>query len=428
MKILIQTAHSFLPTWKKLHLYKLYVVFVVAAVCYQCVQGVLLIDSVEYLNAAKNLGQFKNWDCCFQGNLCDVLFHETRRTPGYPAYLLFTGLGAVSRLLQVIPAVLAPLLTLRVLSHFKAHSSASRFIIFLFLFYPLQFFYTTLIMPEIWVQFLLLWLAICLLEKKYTGSIINAAILPLFKPVFLPFLFLSFLLFFALKNRQKVILLLPACCYLFVCIFNKMQTGAFHFTSIATANAWDYNARAVSNKQLGVENTNLLFAQQDSMVRGMSFAAGMKFLSSKTQNIIATHFLTYTLLHIRGSLITLVDPGRYDFVAWWQLPEGKGLMGIKGGQGLTAFFDQPPLYLAYIIFFFILSLLKLLLAIRALIFNLKYQQVWILLGLLFIPLALVGPVGSARYLMPVAPILFVFCALGLQKAKFSINENTAHQR
>jgi hypothetical protein len=56
----------------------------------------------------------------------------------------------------------------------------------------------------------------------------------------------------------------------------------------------------------------------------------------------------------------------------------------------------------------------------------QYQQVWILFVLFAIPLAMVGPVGSARYLMPVAPILFIFCALGLKKANKTAHENSAH--
>jgi hypothetical protein len=426
MIFLKQISDNFISSWRTHFAFRIYVFLVFAAALIQCFKGVLLVDSVEYINAGKNMGEFRSWDCCYKGQLCDVFLHQTRRTPGYPFYLLLSGGGCFARLFQIIPALLVPLLSLQLLSHFSNSRKAAQLLMWLFVFYPLQFYYTSLIMPEIWVQFFLLLLALNLIQKKYAAGVVYATALAAFKPVFLPFLFLSVLLFSLLAKWQKSVLLLPLCAYLFIGLVNKKQTGVFHFTSIATVNAWDYNARAVINRNVNSLQASQFMGYHDSIARTMRFDSGMKYLSQQTQNVIFSNLITYAFLHIRGCLITLIDPGRYDFIAWWQLPEGKGLMGIKGGHGLSAFFSQPPLYLTYIFVFLFLSILKVLCALRGLFFNMQYQQVWILFVLFAIPLAMVGPVGSARYLMPVAPILFIFCALGLKKANKTAHENSAH--
>ena len=425
MDLLKQTFQSFGPTWNRFPVFRLYVVLVFAAVIFQCIQGVLLIDSYEYMNSAKNLSDLQGWDCCYQGNLCDVLFHQTRRTPGYPLYLMLSGNGLVSRIIQCIPAVLVPLLSLRLLAHFTTHSGAARLLLWFLLLYPLQYYYSSLIMPEIWVQFFLLWLALSLFEKRYAVSVVLACVLALFKPIFLPFLFLSPLLYIVLSARQKWVVFIPLLVYLAVGFANKNKTGVFHYTSMGTVNAWDYNARAVLNKTEGAEKAGAKFALQDSIVRSLSFSEGLDYLGAQTQNVILSNLPLYAYLHIRGALFTLLDPGRYDFIAWWGLPEGTGLMGIKGGAGLTAFLRQPPLYLVYMILFLLLGSIKLLLALISVFSRARYQRVWILLFLIIVPLSMVGPVGSARYLMPVAPIICILAALGATHFNPKEYENTA---
>ena len=79
----------------------------------------------------------------------------------------------------------------------------------------------------------------------------------LIKPVLLPSIVASPLLFFYLKhkhNRFFSVTLLPVIVVLLFSYFNKTQTGIFEYSSISTINLGQYNSKLLVSEKFGYDS------------------------------------------------------------------------------------------------------------------------------------------------------------------------------
>jgi hypothetical protein len=115
-------------------------------------------------------------------------------------------------------------------------------------------------------------------------------------------------------------------------------------------------------------------------------------------------------------------------LAWAGLKQGSGFMNKSGSDYLSVFLQQPAWLLIYFLLFLVIAILKLIFAIIG-IFNLKARLAWIIFVTVAYILALLGPVGSARYLFPVMPLLILSSAVGLNYVfvKYKRIENSINQ-
>jgi hypothetical protein len=139
----------------------------------------------------------------------------------------------------------------------------------------------------------------------------------------------------------------------------------------------------------------------------MDFKEKFHFMQNETQKAIRMSPVKYAYLHAMGFAKALLDPGRYDFIAFFQLPQGNGFMSM-GSKEIRI--SQPPSYWVYIIFFALLALLKMVMSFFAVVRDLPHKT--ILVSTVLYMLLIVGPVGSARYLLPVMPVMIVIAAIG----------------
>ncbi len=395
--------------WRHSRLYRLYILLLLAGFLKQCIDYAALVDAAEYLQAAHHLTQ-GHWSSC--GDLLPCGSHwleATRRTPGYP--LLLLAVDFIPWLLIGIQCVLAawiPLWSKRLLELFETSTHSRRFLLMAFLLYPLQIFYSNLLMPEIWVQALMLLGILQLALRNYRNIPWILSALVLLKPVFIIFLPLALLLFFK-TQKQRWLQLLPMAVVLLVSWINYRNITWFHFTSVATENAFEYNMRAVMNRVNTPNEIEALYKNYGKVLKPLNDVDRAQFMRRVSSEKIRKHLNVYFMLHVRGSVATLLDPGRYDLVAFLGLRDGGGFMNIK-----TAERQFPPW--PQLVYMGVLLLWRLVLLWLAIRWWLQCNN-WFLRMLIVIPLLLLpfsaGPVGSARYLFPVAPLLFVMAAAGL---------------
>ena len=385
-------------------LYVLYLLLLTLVICKQWINPAELVDSVEYRIAAKNISNGQGWSACLQTDTCDQLtLPETRRTPGYPLLISLFYFSNLLLLFQVMLAALVPKLMHTLLLKI-GKEQCFKMGLALLLLYPLQFYYAAMLMPEIICQVLVLYLIIAWIDKRWIRVAIALTFLLLLKPVFMPWAWLVLVAKFWIKNKQRIWLALPIATVFLVSWFNFRQTGLIHYTSMPVTNAFEYNIR---NLTKGISSEDYYNVAALKM-KGMDFSGKYLFMQSETQKVIRMSPFKYAYLHVLGSAKALLDPGRYDMVAFFELPQGRGFMD-NSGPGFWA--SQPPVYWMYIILFALLALLKLCLSVFA-VFK-KIPHKWILIFPVFYTVAVIGPVGSARYLLPVMPIIIMLSAIGL---------------
>jgi len=386
-------------------LYGLYLLLLLLVLCKQWINSAELVDSGEYKNAAHNISNGQGWSACLPNDTCDQLcLPETRRTPGYPLLISLFYFSNLLLLFQVMLAALVPKLMHALLLK-TGNEQSFKIAMVLLLLYPLQFYYAAMLMPEIICQVLVLYLIIAWIDKRWMRVAIALTFLLLLKPVFMPWAWLVLVAQFWIKNKQRIWLALPIAFVFLVSCLNFRQTGLIHYTSMPVTNAFEYNIRNLVKGEVSGEEMYYKIAARK--MDSMNFQEKYHFMKTETQKAISMSPVKYAYLHALGSAKALLDPGRYDMVAFFQLPQGRGFMN-NSGSGFWA--SQPPAFWLYIIFFALLALLKACLSVFVVFKKLPNKR--ILIFPVIYTLALIGPVGSARYLLPVMPIIIIMSAIG----------------
>lgn len=286
----------------------------------------------------------------------------------------------------------------------------------LLLLYPLQYFYSAMLMPDILCQVGVLCLVIAWIEQRWLWVSILLTLLLLLKPVFMPLAWLVLVAKFWIKNKQRIWLALPVAVVFLVSWLNFRQTGLIHYTSMPVSNAFEYNIRNLTKETSSEDYYRAAALKMDSM----DFSGKYLFMQNETTKAIRLSPLKYAYLHMLGACKALIDPGRYDLVAYFKLPQGNGFMS---NNGIRAWASQHPLIWVYIVLFALLAFIKTILAVVAMFKPIQHK--WILLFPLLYTLLVVGPVGSARYLLPVMPIMIVLAAIGWNSLFNQKHESTA---
>lgn len=399
---------DFSLAWKGSSAYRWYWILLLLAWVKQLILPAQLVDATEYLNAASNLSWGMWPDSC--SGACDHWLHLTRRTPGYPTLLLIMGMVVpLVSLVQVAMAGLVPVVTNRILKLYGVSARAERWVYLLFLVYPFQYFYSGFVMPEVASQFLLALLIVTLLSEKWLNAGLLAAVLILLKPVFI--LLIPVLIIFYRPFNKRFGLWIPVLVFVSLSFLNFNKTGVFHFSSIAVENQYEYNMRAVMNVVNTDKEIRSIQKTSDSILAEMDFARAYSYMKNTARERILKHWKLYSWLHIKGTLLSLIDPGRYDLVAYLKLENTGGAMGIKEHGGIQKIWAQPWYLLVYMCLMVIIGATKWTFAAMA-GFR-EFKRYGLLLFVIFTMVVVTGPVGSARYLFPVMPLILALCAAGI---------------
>lgn len=407
----------------------------------------LLQDSREYLYAADNLLKHQT---LYAWNLNHAFNPDwlSKRPPLYPLILagfrlLSFGSETLFLLLLYAAQNTLSILSLRMGLQLLQASGSKPEPWKIWLYVSLscaQFIYANMVMCEIWLQACitaLVWLFV--LKPAHRYKWLYAALLmtagTALKPVLI-FAAILFPLFYLLLERKRfrvavfALCLIPALWVAGISVWNQKRSGYFHYSSISGINLLHYNTYSLLMNRYGLRYADSTVDDIKTRARLLKdYAAGQKQIREECAALIRAHLTAYTLLHIRGMLFCLMDPGRFDITQFFGLPHGSNMLYDTNKPGLTGklivyFSGAVGLLLGLLIQFHVVRLFLLLRFIFSRRIALALRA-----GLLILPLYLVfltGPIGASRFLMPLIPLLMAMCLAAAGKSLKGNSQASAH--
>lgn len=392
-----------------------------------------IADSYDYLFQAENL---RNSGSFYAGNLEEPIKPDyyTKRTPGYGVFLyLLHSTEWLVLLLQNLMSILLWWLVFKLLLEFQLEEKKAAWLVLLVLvFQSNTLIYTNSILAETPFQ-LLLFLGFYFLYQDlkhenswnwlFAGFILSMALL--FKPILL-FLWVPLLVYalFRARQRRRFQLIWPVFFMPLIVLLwsthNQNTTGWTHFSSISTVNIKDYNTRLMLESVHGVDSADVIISELNRTADFIpDYGHRSRFIMDTCKAIIKANFWDYTKVHLKGMVAMMIDPGRYDYVQFFQLSSGEeGLMYKLARGDFRGMWDTLRAQSFLTMFFFFLNLIG---AIVLFYYSLKGLRrlpdetmlVILLAGLIAYFWILTGPVGTARYKSAILPLLVLIAGLGL---------------
>ena len=401
-------------------------------------------DSGRYVQAADNLrihGKLyaRPWpDIPPQGQAVQEF---TIRPIGYPLAVLGLQAGiARSVVLLVVQNLLSLLNIGLVLSWWSrwAQPKTRQWIIAVagVLSFPAQLIYANAVMSEMLLQtaaVAMVGSGLRFIETRrtwYFAGIVGAAIAALLlKPVFYPLVMIVAALGVWLAWRGKrmslaIIGLIPLVVAVLYMDWNKERTGYFHFSSIAEINLLHYNAAGVVRRIAGPAAEEKWVASVLLKANAQpTFKARQHVIQARAWAMLWAHPVVYARQHVQGMAVLFLDPGRFDVSHFLQMEPSShagGLLAEAQTGNLMRALGRLPLGMMGVLGLVLLAnAARLVLAVQGL-WRLKDSEPrlrygrWAALGLLLYVALLTGPLGAARFLVPVWPLLFGLALAGLQ--------------
>lgn len=402
-----------------------------------------LTDSFEYLKAAANL---KSDFLLYCGDLNKPLIPEllTRRPPIYPLFLaacqLISSSMVVVIVIQNVLSIAGIYLVRQIFLNYGYKEKYDKLFIVLLLFTPAQFIYANMIMSDTLFQFfiiLMVWFFIKFMnERRYFYGLLYSIVLALIvltKPVIVYFIFANVILFiwisFKRASLKPLLLSLIPLILLFTYQYrNYRQTGVFEVSSLVTTNLVYYNAYYFLVYTEGLQKADSTIAYIDNVSKQRkTYKDDVVFKKQQVISIIKKRPLSYAIFHTKGIAGFFLDPGRYDLVSFFN-PSAKktnGLLyhinqdGLKGA--LLFLLKHSFVLLISLAAVFASNLFKFYCFIRFLFQRniSKYAKGFIVFMIFYVAF-LTGPLGVARYIMPLTP-LYIGCGLLFLSHKLNRN-------
>jgi hypothetical protein len=190
---------------------------------------------------------------------------------------------------------------------------------------------------------------------------------------------------------------------------NYKQYKTFTYSSVGTTNAYDYNRKKLLLLQYDEMEIERMYDNENAELNQLSgnFEAQKSYMDGKTIPVLLK--LKYWFIHFKGMAVTFIDPGRYDAMVFLDWNKSSGFMGVNDGNVKKAL---PWWQMVYMGIFVIFAIFKLVFAVYA-TFQWRRHQLVLFFAIVILLLAFIaGPVGCARYLLPVYPLMAFLSALG----------------
>lgn len=401
------------------------------------VHNSLIQDSVEYLFAADNLiqkGTLYAWNTNFAFN-ADWL---TKRPFLYPAILVvFKWLSFgntwlfffLTYLVQNLLSLNAIRLCLKIAEKYQASFKWLQALLFIGL-STSQMIYANLVMSEIWLQSCLLGIVYLLLMKPFNSQnffyislllIAGLSIKPvlLFASALLPLIYV-FIRRRHLSALQTIISCLPLLYYFAISGINERRTGHFQYSSITTINLLHYNTYVTLMSEYGTVKADSIIDAIKIETRGLSYHDKQVYLETASKKLLSEHLPKYAWLHSRGIALALIDPGRFDYTQFFNLPHRTNLIYQTNQKGMLgtiiqSFLNPLGVWLIFLMLFNGFRVWK------GFQFLLSKQVSWqvrlITLAFPVYILIFTGPIGTSRFFMPLIPLAFLMFLLSGKQSK-----------
>jgi hypothetical protein len=402
-------------------------------------------DSGRYVQAAENLWRYRElyaraWPAELPHGQAVQEF--TIRPVGYPLVVLGLGVVAWGPVLLLLLQNILSLFNLGLVLVWWANWAQPKatnwwWAVVGILSFPAQFIYANAVMSETLLQTVVLGMTVAGFlfirtgKRKYLVGVAGAAVAALFlKPVFYPLAVVIGALgvWMAWRFRQVNLLLIGMIPLLAVGLYmewNWQRTGYFHFSSIAEINVLHYNAAGVVRQVAGpaAEEKWVADVLREANAQPIFFAR-QQVIQARAGAVLRTHPMVYVRQHLQGMVAMFLDPGRFDISQFLGLkaPAGGGfLLQVRTGGILQALGRMPLGLLGVLGLVLGANVVRLVLAVRG-FWRLKHREPmlrygrWGAVGLLLYVAALTGPLGAARFLVPLWPLLLGLALVGLQQA------------
>jgi hypothetical protein len=391
------------------------------------VAGVWTLDTASYIAPIHGLmhGSFVTHDG-----------PEFLRTPGYPIFLMLTGMASNHPLwciyCQIGVACFSVFLLFKLgMLIFRSESTAI-LCAFLYALEPIAIIYSVELFSEaLFTAFFIgfLYALIHYMKSHKWSSLLWAAVIlsasAYVRPVsyyLAPFCAAGLAVF--PRGFQLVPRFARAAAFLGICavliglwqVRNYKEIGYSGFTSLSESNLYFYNALGVVAKKT---HTSLFVLQQEL---GREPLTPSKLLSLRTEGIqiVKNNPVLYTWLHLEGMAIVLWDPCATDMLKQMGLyPKSGRLMSIVVERGIPAALlwlakNRPlPFVVTMILGAVVVAYYALALLGAPLV--LKQTDVFITLLFIFTYFIVIsgGAAAAGRYRYPVVPIVVLFAGAGL---------------
>lgn len=383
-----------------------------------------LSDTKEYYLAAHNL--LTN-NTLYAGDLLAPTDYRlySKRTLGYPVFLIFQWQNKY--LVLVASLLLFILLFFIGLQLLKKHEirSASFFIyVLLFAFHVALLIHTTFQMADLTVAVIVTGIVAIQANvritkpEKYRAMAILWALGLLLKPVFLPsLLFIPMaLLYVKLQTaRWQWILCLPLLVWVCGSFVNFKNTGVYEYSSISTINFGQYNAKLMLANDQGIEAANHFTSSKAFEVprTSASYRQYKKAVKQAALAAMQDHPLAYAKVHLAGIAKMLLDPGRFEMYTFFGINDYRVSLtelayGGKWEDVKTVLQKNSGVFITFLLLTF-LALIKLFTFMFSL---LRFTKLVFPLTVIVYFLAITGPVGAARFMLPVSIVYLVLVVIG----------------
>ena len=306
---------------------------------------------------------------------------------------------------------------------------------------PGQLIYASAVMSEVLLQTVVLALAaagalfIRTHQRRYFGAVGAAlAVALLIKPVFYPLAAVAAVVGGAVAWRQRrlslaALGLVPLLATGLYMSWNWQRTGYFHFSSISDINLLHYNGAGVVRQLAGPGAETSWVAEVLRQADAQpTFAARQRLIQTRAVAVLRAHPFVYARQQVQGMAAFFLDPGRFELAQFLRLPPlpGGGLLAQSRAGNLLAALARLPLgQVALLGLLTLLNVGRLVLAVRGFRRLAHAEPVlrdgrWLAAGLVFYVAVLTGPLGAARFLVPVWPLLLGLVLVGSHRAEHGV--------
>lgn len=379
-------------------------------------------DSSEYIVAANNL---QNYSVLYAGDLNHSLDFRlfSKRPVAYPFFLSINNLLWLAYLAQFGLVLLNFFIGLNLIPDKYRGKKVLVLYCLAFLAFILPTLHAGFVMADLMLCSLIGVLAYYLLQINNNlnpfliGLVFVLGLLT--KPVLLPaipFLFLLILIRADLNYSLKS-MVLPMLILVGVFLRNHQTTGVAEFSSISWINLVNYNAKLVVANKYGLDSAELLVESLNPIIpeTKKEYVAYRKVANSQATEAILSNLPSYIKVHFIGTIKMLIDPGRFEIFRTLKIPEGVSLTENLFSGNYTVIRSVLSQHKSATTIYLILLLVNLLrlVGLAGLVFVTEGKKWLIPLGLIVAYfIAITGPIGAGRFLIPASTLLTVFSAVG----------------
>jgi len=393
-------------------------------------------DSFEYLQQAENLLKEGHWSCgtAIETEADDSLW--SRRPPGYALFILLTSLGLkftlMTLLVQGFLSVFNLTFALYLFLITTKRNPPAVLITLFYLFFPSQFIYGAQYMTEIPFQTCLLAGTFFLLRSLETGSGRSFLLQQfcwagayLLKPVavfiWIPVLVYCFIRRLSAVHRTSFItgVMIHVLIAGFIVLNNRHHNGVAEYSSIGTKLMLNYNLPSIIKSARGEDACKRYMDSLQHQLGTLDYAAQRKIVIEEIIQQSIKHPRATFIAHGKGLARFFLDPCRWDMQLLFEgNPQGnprESLVDIWSKRGALEtgkyILRWNPVYLVYtVLTAFSATALLLLFVLSLLNRTTPLKEKYLLAGIVIYIAALTGPSASARFRLPVLPLMVIVAA------------------